>query len=229
MRRVTSPLSFIILAALTWGINALAPCTALAKDRFYIETGAGISFMMGASGLFERPTQSLSDYGLGVMAGLAFVLQPQESWFALHIGAEYRYATSWDNGNQLSIQAPYPFLRLEASKKFFITLGVAPFLLLRDQPGYGFDALTIPAGAVGFLVDMGYNFRITPAVGIVFRAGVHTAFFGGVFSPLPGIDGSGMLRFYFDGGDSFTSPEEDKKKANRKYEGYRYPYGREKN
>ena len=221
--------SILLLAGLTWSIILGSPSRALAKDRFYLELGAGASMIMGGTGLFGRATSAMSDIGLSAKGTIAFVLQPQQSWFAFHIGVEYRYSTSWDAGNQLSIHAPYTIFRLEAAKKFFITLGVAPILLIRDQAGYGFDGITMPSGAIGFLVDLGYQFRITPAVGLVFCAGAQTAYVSGAFSPLPSVEAAGLLRFYFDGGDNFTSAEEDKKKASYRYEGYRYPYGREKN
>jgi hypothetical protein len=218
----------LITAAFLGSVSLVTPQQAIARERLYLELGAGVSFLMNASGLFGRSTATLPQFGLGAKTTFGFVVMPQQSWFAFHIGAEYRYATSWDSGLQLSLHSLYPILRLEAAKRFFITLGASPFMFTRDAAGYGFDALTWQTGAVGFLVDLGYNFRLTPAVSIIFCVGAQTAFSNGTFSPLPSLEGSGLLRFWIDAGDGFMTVEEEKKARGFKYDGYRYPYGREK-
>jgi hypothetical protein len=57
---------------------------------------------------------------------------------------------------------------------------------------------------------------------------MQTAFVNGGFSPLPSLEGSALLRFWIDAADHFVSVEEEKRERKHKYEGYRYPYGREK-
>ena len=148
---------------------------------------------------------------------------------ALHIGAQYRFATSYDGttGNQLSTHAFYPMLRLEASQTVFISIGATPLLLIRDGVGYGFDGLARPAGAFAFMADVGYNFRITPSVSIIVYAGGQTALSGGGLSPRPNLESAALMRFWIDAADDFSATEE-RKRGNSQYEGWRYPYGREK-
>jgi hypothetical protein len=129
----------------------------------------------------------------------------------------------------LSIHAFYPFIRLEASQRFFLTLGATPLLLLRSGEGWGIDGLSLPRETYLFLTEVGYNARITPAFSFVFTVSAQTGLRESTFSPLPILEGSIQMRFWLDPGDNFTTGSSEARRNKSKYEGWRYPYGRERN
>jgi hypothetical protein len=204
---------------------------AHALERVYLEFGAGGSTFINGGNLFGNAGMAtFPGFGLAGQLSFGWVLQPREKVFALLLGAQWRYNSVSETATGLSaaFHAIYPYIKLEAKQKFFITLGVSPLLMTRYAAGLvGVDSITIRTGVISLLTDIGYNLRVTPAVSLQFVVGSHFVFANGAFGPLPGIDALMNFRFFIDAADDF-SVEENRGPKKRKFDGWRYPFGNEK-
>ena len=220
--------AFLILMLFAFVLGG-RPTPTYALERVYVEFGGGYGAMINPGPLLGNALTGLAGHGLSAQLSAGWVLQPRQKLMALHLGAQWRYSSFHDVAGGLygAIHAFYPFIKLEAKQKVFFTIGVSPLMLTRYAAGMiGIDGITMPS-AIGFLGEIGYNHRLTPAASLVFSVGTQIAYVGSEVSPLPAFDGMLSFRFWIDAAKDFTV-EESRSAPRRKFEGWRYPFGNEK-
>lgn len=196
----------------------------------YLETGAGIAQIRGASEFFGDGAPSVLGLGASLNLTLGANLSARKAPIAFHVGIQHRFTTGSDTLGSYALQASYPMIRVEMEKVFF-GLGATPLVWKRTGLTAGVDGFAMEDSAIAILGEFGVQLPITPDVAFIMSSAVQAVKTStGNFSPMPSIEGSFALRFFIGGGTSINAPDARKDRGGLgEYEGHRYPFGIELN
>jgi len=200
------------------------------QSSTYVDVGGGISMIRGAEPFLGPTAPSSLGTGTAFGVGLGWIPKAGAS-LPIHLGLNYLTENASTSSGKYSVQAAYPTLGIQW-RSFSVAAGYSPFVW-RDTSSSGLSFLsTRAAGSTGLLYLAGYELSITPEFSFALSAGMQRISTAGVASPNPVTDFILSFRFYGGGSSNTYTKPQDRQKSQRgdgKYEGYRYPFGLEKN
>lgn len=202
---------------LTLGFGLMWPGESKAGLYWY-EFGGGTTQLLQASSVFGGTAPNVMTFGgAAVLGGGVRILQAE---IPLHLGLHYRALVSSGNGGSYGLQTLYPLLRADLGTNVLFNLGVTPLVYASPTGGWIYNSsFTRPSGGWAALVGIDYELPITPEVAFVVGATAQGVLAGGVRSPWPTIEATGVLRF-------FLGTSAEKRRATRgSVAGWRYPFG----
>lgn len=203
-----------------WGMTLGTPLAHAA--HFYVDGGGGYSLIASGDSLLTHPdAPSISlgtGSGIGAQLGFYYGLNDPKATVLIHLGLSGRYSTYSNDFASYAVQSLYPTLRLQF-ENFYVGGGATP-LLYRKVTAAPNISQTARAGknALGLLAEAGFELPITPEIAFLLT-GSGQLVTGGGGSPFL-LDFGAAFRLFFGSYKSST--------RSGKYEGYRYPYGVEK-
>ena len=186
--------------------------------RYYIEFAGGTSRFMHGQTFFGTGAEENMGFGTTFQSTLGVHLPHPSSSVKVVLGVQARMASVSLGSQAFGVLGTYAILRFQIADLYF-TGGFSP-LIWKHSGQAGFDNYNPSSGSMGALLEGGYYYEITPAVGIISAGAFQFISTSGVLSPNPTMEVTIGLRFNF--GVS-PPPSSD----NDSYEGWRYPYGRE--
>jgi hypothetical protein len=184
---------------------------------------AGLSQIRCASVFFQNDAPNPLSLGTALMGSVGFRVTPANAAIHLHVGAQHRYNTGSQDSLIYTVQATYPFIRIEM-KRFFVGFGLTPFVWKRLAGTAGLNNIDRANGWYGGLFEAAYLYPITPQVLFAAVGAGEAMVLNNVFSPRPMLTGIAMLRFYI-GGYRNSSEKEIPEFEREEYDGWRYPRG----
>ncbi len=185
---------------------------------YWYEFGGGTTQLLQASSVFGGASPNVMKFGgAGVLGGGVRILQAE---IPLHLGLQYRVLVSSGNGGSYGLQTLYPLLRADLSSNVFFNLGITPLVFASPSGGWIYNSsFARPTGGWAALLGVDYEMPITPEVAFVIGATAQGVLAGGIKSPWPTIEATGVLRF-------FLGASAVKRRAVRgSVSGWRYPFG----
>lgn len=168
-------------------------------NPLYFEIGGGLGSMSGS--------------GMGANATLAYYLVAPYKPISVHFGVQARTVSAGTN----SVRGAYPLLRFEWGR---LNLGFGASPLLYVDSGNGMTKL--PSG-MGILSEAIFRMPITPEIDFGLAASMESISGAPAGTPTSDMTFTAFFRlFYFLG-------EEKSGGSHSGYQGWRYPYGVEKN
>ncbi len=215
MEALRHPVSRCFAFAIALGVFLTSEAKA---GLYWYEFGGGTTQLLQASSVFGGASPNVMTLGgAAVLGGGARILQAE---IPLHLGLQYRVLVSSGNGGSYGLQTLYPLLRADLSSNVFFNLGITPLVFASPNGGWIYNSsFARPTGGWAALLGVDYEMPITPEVAFVIGATAQGVLAGGIKSPWPTIEGTGVLRFFL--GTSAT-----KRRAVRgSVSGWRYPFG----
>jgi hypothetical protein len=215
MDALRHPLSRWFAFALALGVFLTPEAKA---GLYWYEFGGGTTQLLQASSVFGGASPNVMTFGgAAALGGGVRILQAE---IPLHLGLQYRALVSSGNGGSYGLQTLYPLLRADLGSNVLFNFGITPLVFASAQGSWVYNSsFARPTGGWAALLGVDYEMPITPEVAFVLGATAQGVLAGGIKSPWPTIEATGVLRF-------FLGTSAAKRRAMRgSVSGWRYPFG----